>query len=148
MQGVVIDDSVLLHDNNSGGDQVLLEGTGYYKAQVDAIMVGTEVWSAVAANNNITGTMGAKLNTASSGGVDYQALAEAVRTELTPELTKIMLLENGLTPTQATVLQEIYALYGLDFTKPLIVTQNSRQAGLDIVQNIVTNSTQTIITRV
>jgi len=36
------------------------------------------VWSAVASAYNVSGTMGAKLNSAASGGVDYNALAEAV----------------------------------------------------------------------
>lgn len=36
------------------------------------------VWSAIAADNNQDGTMGSKVNTASSGGVDLEALAEAV----------------------------------------------------------------------
>ena len=36
------------------------------------------VWSASAGENNQAGTMGNKLNTASSGGVDLEALAEAV----------------------------------------------------------------------
>lgn len=40
--------------------------------------IATAVWSALAAVNNDAGTMGAKLNTASSGGVDYAALADAV----------------------------------------------------------------------
>ena len=37
-----------------------------------------EVWNAVASQYNESGTMGAKLNTASSGGVDLNALAQAV----------------------------------------------------------------------
>jgi hypothetical protein len=37
-----------------------------------------EVWNAVASQYNDAGTMGAKLNTASSGGVDLNALAQAV----------------------------------------------------------------------
>lgn len=36
------------------------------------------VWSALAADYNVTDTMGNKLNLASSGGVDYAALAAAV----------------------------------------------------------------------
>jgi len=36
------------------------------------------VWQAQATENNVSGTMGNKLNTASSGGVDLEALAEAV----------------------------------------------------------------------
>ena len=36
------------------------------------------VWQASAVDNNVAGTMGNKVNTASSGGVDLDALAEAV----------------------------------------------------------------------
>lgn len=36
------------------------------------------IWSAVATNYNVSGTMGQKLNSAAVGGVDYDALAEAV----------------------------------------------------------------------
>lgn len=36
------------------------------------------IWNAVASNYTSTGTMGAKLNVAASGGVDYDTLAEAV----------------------------------------------------------------------
>lgn len=36
------------------------------------------IWNAVANNYNVTGTMGQKLNSAAVGGVDYEALAEAV----------------------------------------------------------------------
>jgi hypothetical protein len=36
------------------------------------------IWSAVASNYNTSGTMGQKLNSAAVGGVDYDALAEAV----------------------------------------------------------------------
>jgi hypothetical protein len=48
-----------------------------------------EVWNAVAATYNAAGTMGAKLNTASSGGVDLSALADAVRDALAIELARI-----------------------------------------------------------
>jgi hypothetical protein len=36
------------------------------------------IWGAIASNYNVTGTMGQKLNSAAVGGVDYNALAEAV----------------------------------------------------------------------
>lgn len=36
------------------------------------------VWGAIATNYNVSGTMGQKLNSAAVGGVDYDALAEAV----------------------------------------------------------------------
>lgn len=77
------------------------------------------------------------------------AIANEVRTELTPELTHILTLENnpGLTATQATMLLEMYELLGLNPTKPLVVTQSTRTAGT-ISQSIATNSTQTVVTRV
>lgn len=42
--GVVIDDSVMVHTNNNGGAQVLLEGTGYYKAEAQATLAAAAVW--------------------------------------------------------------------------------------------------------
>lgn len=149
-QGVVIDDTVLIHSNNGGNTniQAELNGTGYFKQEYNAKLV----WEVQASSVNATGSTGAKLNTASSGGVDYQALADAVRTELTPELAHVMTLENnpGLTSGQATMLLELYQLAGLDPLKPLIVTQNIRQIGdgTGILQNIATNTNQTVVTRV
>lgn len=77
-------------------------------------------------------------------------IAVGVRTELTPELTHLMTLENnqGLTPTQATMLLELYRIMGLDPSKPLIVTQTSRTAGMELAQTISTNNTSTVVTRV
>lgn len=40
--------------------------------------IAAAVWSALADQNNADGSMGAKLNMASSGGVDYAALGQAV----------------------------------------------------------------------
>jgi hypothetical protein len=45
------------------------------------------VWSSLAAQNNAPGTMGSKLNTASSGGVDLDALAAAVWAYINRTLT-------------------------------------------------------------
>ena len=77
-------------------------------------------------------------------------IADAVRTELTPELTHLLALQNGegLNSTQATMLLEIYRLYGLDPTRPLIVSKTNRTAGAGINQNISTTTDQTTITRV
>lgn len=75
-------------------------------------------------------------------------VADEVRVELTPELMHLAALENGLTDPQATMLLEIYRLYGLDPTKPLIVNTISRTAGVEITQQITTSPTQTVVTRV
>lgn len=82
-------------------------------------------------------------------GPTAEQIANQVRTELTPELAHILTLENnpGLTPSQATMLLELYAIMGLDPTKPLVVTNLSREAG-DIIQSIDTNDDRTILNRV
>ena len=77
-------------------------------------------------------------------------IATQVRTELDVELAHLMALENnpGLTDIQATMLLEIYRLYGLDPTKPLVVTQGSRSVtGANITQTITSGAIQTTIVR-
>lgn len=78
------------------------------------------------------------------------SIASAVRTELQSNFnqlsTEISQIDTGLTEAQATMLLEIYRLYGLDPTKPLVVTKTSRTAG-DINQIIDSNDTRTIVTR-
>ena len=73
--------------------------------------------------------------------------AAAVRTNLTTELAKINAQVNGLTPSQLTMLLEIYNLYGLDPLKPLVVSDTLRQAGT-INQTIVSTPTTTTVQRV
>ncbi len=102
-----------------------------------------------------------RTNTASnqpSNGGTYPTssqIATAVRNELAPELARIdqpiSSIQNNssgsaLTAAQATMLLEMYELLGLDPSKPLIVTSNSRTAGT-ISQTIVSDSSSTIVTR-
>lgn len=68
---------------------------------VDAIASG--VWGATAAANNTSGTMGQKLNSAASGGVDYAALAEAVWEYVDRTLT------SGAAPTAVEVAAAVMA---------------------------------------
>lgn len=89
------------------------------------------VWGAIAANNNAAGTMGNKLNSAASGGVDYPALATAVRTELQAELLRII---------------EIAKLHGLVIGSDLVVTETARTAGT-VVQTIATAGSTTTVRR-
>ena len=88
-------------------------------------------------------------STSGVSGPSSSEIASAVRVELSPELAKIMALESntGLTPNQANMILEMYELLGLDPTKPLVVTENSRVAG-DISQTIVTSETETMIMRI
>lgn len=98
----------------------------------------------------IIGNSAGLIATVSGSGVtaqDKTDIVTAVRTNLTPELTKINAQVDGLTPTQQAMLLEIYRLYGLDPAVPLVVSDTQRIAGA-IVQNISSNTTQTTITRV
>lgn len=72
------------------------------------------VWSALAAQYNVAGTMGNKLNSAASGGVDYGSMADAVRVELQAELLRII---------------ELATIHGLVVGQDLVVTPSSRIAG-------------------
>jgi len=53
----------------------------------------------------------------------------------------------SLTPTQATMLMEIYDLLGLDPTKPLIVTPNARTVSTEISQSILQTGDTVTVTR-
>ena len=76
--------------------------------------LAANVWNAAAVTFNDAGTMGNKLNTASSGGVDLGALADAVRSELGVELSAIV---------------EVWRRHGLDVAAPLTQTSSSITAG-------------------
>lgn len=53
-------------------------GTTDVVTELTADSIASALWNAIAADYNDAGTMGNKLNTASSGGVDMSALAQAV----------------------------------------------------------------------
>lgn len=78
----------LIIDETCVGGEVIISGVGGYDNNSLLVIDHTGLtnddspWGAIAVDNNEAGTMGNKLNTASSGGVDMNALAEAVRTEL------------------------------------------------------------------
>lgn len=55
-----------------------MEGTTDVQTELTADGIASALWNADASSYNVAGTMGNKLNTASSGGVDLNALADAV----------------------------------------------------------------------
>jgi hypothetical protein len=67
-----------------------MTGTTVESGALTPIGIASAVWGSVAVDNNGAGTMGQKLNSAATGGVDYGALGDAVRIELTPELQQIL----------------------------------------------------------
>lgn len=89
------------------------------------------VWNALGTSYATVGTMGAKLNSAASGGVDYPAMGSAVRAELAAELLRII---------------ELAKLHGLIQGTDLVVTPTSRTAGT-VVQTISGGANQTTISR-
>lgn len=100
----------------------------------------TEIWNHP--NRTLTATP-------NYNGPTVNQIAIALRAELTPELTHLMMIQNnpGLTTAQAGMLIEMYDLLGLDPTKPLIVTDSSRTAGT-ISQTITSTPSGTVVTRV
>jgi hypothetical protein len=104
--------------------------------------IANAVWSAIATENNTALSMGAKLNSAASGGVDLNALAAAVWAYAARTLTE----EIGLTVTQAAQLQALFELHGLDPAKPLQVSETARSAGT-IAQTVSTASGTTTVQR-
>ena len=56
--------------------------------------IASEVWSTLAASFTVAGTMGNKLNSAASGGVDYGALADSVLTD--PRFKSVLTTGNFL----------------------------------------------------
>lgn len=65
--------------------------------------IAAAVWAALAAQNNGAGTMGARLNAAAVGGVDLDALAQAVWEHATRTLTA------GAAPSAGTVATAVLA---------------------------------------
>jgi hypothetical protein len=94
-------------------------------------VIAGAVWSSLASQFNDTGTMGAKLNSAASGGVDYASMADAVRDELQSELARII---------------ELAKIHGLVIGADLTVTATSRSAG-DVAQTIANAGGTTTVTR-
>ena len=93
--------------------------TGVESNVLTAEQVAQAVWAALAASNDLPGSMGELLATAGSG---------------------------GLTPTQVTMLTELWRMRGLDPAAPVTVTTTSETAGdveLAITGDGVTTSTLT-----
>ncbi len=99
---------IQLQDNVIIGETVQLGGLGnmvmkdWFPEWLTPEGIRFAVWSSLATDNNITGSMGAKLNSAASWGVDYNALAQAVWEYSIRSLTTSW----WLTPEQAQQLSD------------------------------------------
>lgn len=103
-------DSILLAFANMNSD---------YSTALTATQVASEVWNSVAASFGTSGTMGALLNAAGSGGMD---------------------------PALVQKIEELWALMGLDGSNPLSVSSTERTAG-SISQTIEESSGTVTVTR-
>ena len=123
-----------------GATDLSLYGANSAGQKLNAVGASADPWNTDLSTYTTEGTAGYIINN----------IPQAVRTELTPELTRVMQIPttgSSLTPKQETMLLEMYELLGLDPTKPLMVTTTSRSAG-SINQSIVADPTYTIVTRV
>jgi hypothetical protein len=123
---------------------ITVTGTGLSTANV-----GQAVWSALAAANNVTGTMGEKLNDAGAAGNPWAALIAANNDpdtfgELVQQIATLsaenpwaaLLSANNDPATFGKLIQdlqvlvdELHKLQGLDISNPMTVTPTSRTAG-------------------
>lgn len=116
--------------NNTALMQIAASIRGYGDLTPEGIR--DTVWTALLAQYQDDGTAGKALATASSGGVDLNALAAAVWAYASRTLTGAA---TALTPEQATQLQELHRIHGLESGIPLSVTPTQRTAGA-ITQNV------------
>lgn len=79
---------------------------------VESIVTG--ILEAMAADHNVPNTIGAKINSAAAGGVDYASMADAVRAELGVELSALI---------------EVWRRHGLDIAAPLTQSTTAITAG-------------------
>jgi hypothetical protein len=121
-----------------------MEGSWTPFTELSPENLAASVWNAQATSFNTAGTMGAKLNTASSGGVDLDALAAAVWAYATRTLTSSP--TSGLTTEQANQLRDLFRVHGLEVGAPLVVTPTGRAAG-SLSQTIGEVGTTVTVTR-
>lgn len=101
--------------------------------------IASAVWSALAAVNNITGTMGEKLNDAGSAGNPWASLL-AANNDPNTFGNLVQQIEN--------LVDELHKLQGLNNSAPMTVTPNTRTAGDITLELTGDGSTSTTVTRI
>lgn len=133
---------------NTAGNVVLSTLTGVDTANIklNTLPVGVSAQVVVDLQTEI-----ANINTIPALHTKVTNVPNAVKTALAPDLAHLATLQNGLTANQATMLMEIYSMYGLDPTKPLVVdltvpAHGTRTFG-DVSQSMETTGNKTTVTR-
>lgn len=99
-----------------------IEGESTTETALSPATLAAALWDATAASYNTTGTMGAKLNAAGSGGVDYDALAQAVLEALPGDF-------DTDPQSLAGIVKAMQAILGLDAANPVTTTPTAITAG-------------------
>jgi hypothetical protein len=108
--------------------------------------LAANVWNSIAAKYNITGTMGQKLNLASSGGVDYEQLSNAIWESLQVSYQDPDTL-GGIISILNDKVDELHKLQGLDPNNPMTVTKTSRMTGSIELELSGDGIEETVVTR-
>lgn len=105
---------------------------GHYTLLLNAAIIsGISVGTMLAAEYNLDGSGLAK-----GEDHDLMVFVESILEIPTDTAALIAALPIGLTPDQATWLQEVWQILGLDMANPLTVSKTARSAGSVIGQNI------------
>jgi hypothetical protein len=154
---VLVQDSITnINANSTVTDQLILSELANISSDINNVENGLTVInnSISSIDSDLANVAAVTLNTETIvGNIDANLIVvddkiDAVAldiTEIKNDIANIS-FSGGLTPSQATMLLEMYELLGLDPTKPLVVTATARTAG-NISQTIDTNNTRTIVTR-
>ena len=89
-------------------------------------------------------SQGISIGLSNSSSLAYQSASLAT---ISNNVDALLSAGGSLTPTQATMLLEMYNLLGLDPTRPLIVNPSYRIAGSEISQSIGQTGDTVTVTR-
>ena len=146
-----------LTDNSTGNAVIineLLNVDNIWSEDVSTYVTGTAGYLQVQAgdisnaNIQISGLTSDQANTLNQ--IDATTLSSNITITSVDNNVSNIILNGAMTGDQANQLLEIYALYGLDPTKPLVVSNTARTAGANISQTIDCNVTTetTTVTRI
>jgi hypothetical protein len=136
-----------------GANNLSSYGVGSAGEKLDSVGASANPWTADLSSYNTLNTAGKILKdtllSSQQAVTNIADIVDDIRTELTPELEKIMMLESnpGMTDDQASMLSALFRIHGLDPTKPLVVTKTSRSAGSEIQQSIASDANTSVVTR-
>ena len=138
---VTIDSSCTAGQITISGTCKVINNSGGTVVNTEQLSTASEVWNTVAANFTRVGSMGKLLNDASTGGVNYGDMADAVRAELSPELA---LINTNIDAPISGIADDVWNAEATDYTGPasmgLKVNQTSADAAASLIHLITLTS--------